>query len=145
MKKSSLIISLFFLLFQADAQSIVGSWKCLSNVLVNADGSKQDIWKNITEAFACATDMQYVFDASGKHYIKADKKCAIIAKMGNATWSQSGKMITLTSTADKQATSTTYVPVFAGNILTLSHIYTAEEKQKVGIKTQKIILTYQKL
>jgi hypothetical protein len=89
--------------------------------------------------------MQYVFDANGKHYIKADKKCAIIAKMGSATWSQSGKIIALTSTADKQATSTTYVPEFAGNILKLTHIYTAEEKQKLGIKTEKIIITYQKL
>ncbi len=145
MKKSSLIIGFFFLVATADAQSIVGSWKCLSNVLVNANGTKQDLWKNITEALACATDMQYVFDANGKHYINADKKCAIIAKMGSATWSLRGKIITLTSTADKEATSTTYVPEFAGNILTLTHIYTAEEKQKLGIKTQKIILTYQKL
>jgi uncharacterized membrane protein len=145
MKKSSLIISLFFLVVASHAQSIVGSWKCLSNVLVNADGSKQDLWKNITAAFACATDMQYVFEANGKHYIKADKKCAIIAKMGNADWSISGKIITLTSTSDKQATSTTYVPAFTGNTLTLTHEYTAEEKRKLGIKTQRIIITYQKI
>jgi hypothetical protein len=145
MKKSSLIISLFYLVTYTNAQSIVGSWKCLSNVLVNADGSKQDLWKNITEAFACAADMQYVFDANGTHYIKADKKCAVIAKMGNATWSQSGKIITLTSTADKKATATTYTPAFTGNILTLTHIYTPAEKQTLGIKTEKIILTYQKL
>ncbi len=145
MKKSSLIICLFFLVACTHAQSIVGSWKCLSNVLVNADGSKQDLWKNITSAFACAADMQYVFDANGTHYIKADKKCAIIAKMGNATWSQSGKIITLTSTADKKATATTYTPVFAGNILTLTHTYTPAEKKQLGIKTEKIILTYQRL
>jgi Lipocalin-like domain len=145
MKKSSLIISFFFLVASTHAQSIVGSWKCLSNVLVNADGSKQDLWKNITNAFACATDMQYVFDANGTHYIKADKKCAIIAKMGNATWSQSGKVITLTSTADKKATATTYIPVLAGNTLTLTHIYTPTEKKQLGITTEKIILTYQKL
>jgi hypothetical protein len=145
MKKISLLVMVIMIAYATHAQSIVGSWKCLSNLLVNADGTKQDLWENITEAFACATDMQYVFDANGKHYIKADKKCAIIAKMGSATWSQSGKIITLTSTADKQATSTTYVPEFAGNILTLTHTYTAEEKQKLGIKTQKIILTYQKL
>jgi hypothetical protein len=145
MKKNSLIIGFFFLVAAAHAQSIVGSWKCLSNVLVNADGTKQDLWKNITEAFACATDMQYVFDANGKHYIKAEKKCAIIAKMGNATWVQSGKIITLTSTTDKIATSTTYTPVFTGNILTLTHIYTPAEKQKLGIKIEKIILTYQRL
>jgi hypothetical protein len=145
MKKSSLIIGLFFLVACTHAQSIVGSWKCLSNVMVNADGSKQDFWKNITETFACAADMQYVFDTNGNHYINADKKCAIIAKMGSATWSQSGKIITLTSRADKLATSTTYVPEFVGKILTLTHTYTAQEKQKLGIKTEKIILTYQKL
>jgi hypothetical protein len=145
MKKISLLVLAIMVAHAMQAQTIVGNWKCLSNVIVNANGTKQDLWKNITEAFACATNMQYVFDANGKHYIKADKKCAIIAKMGNATWSQTGKIITLTSTADKQATSTTYVPVFAGNMLTLTHTYTSEEKQKLGIKTEKIILTYQKL
>ncbi len=145
MKKISLLVMVIMIAYATHAQSIVGSWKCLSNVLVNADGTKQDLWKNITEAFACSTDMQYVFDANGKHYIKADKKCAIIAKMCNASWSQTGKIITLTSTADKEATSTTYEPEFAGNILTLTHTYTSVEKQKLGIKTQKIILTYQKL
>ena len=145
MKKISLLAMFTMFACAMQAQSIVGKWKCLSNVIVNADGTKQDLWKNITSAFACATDMQYVFEANGKHYIKADAACATIAKIGSATWSQSGKIITLTSTADKQATSTTYVPEFAGNILMLTHIYTAEEKQKLGIKTQKIILTYQKL
>jgi hypothetical protein len=145
MKKVSLLLVAIMVAHAMQAQTIVGKWKCLSNVLVNADGTKQDLWKNITEAFACATDMQYVFDANGTHYIKADKKCTIIAKMGNAAWSISGKIITLTSTSDKQATSTTYVPVFAGNILTLTHTYTAEEKRKLGIKTQKIIITYQKI
>jgi uncharacterized membrane protein len=145
MKKVSLLLVAIMVSYAMQAQTIVGSWKCLGNVLVNADGTKQDLWKNITGALACAADMQYVFDANGKHYIKADKKCAIIAKMGNADWSQSGKIITLTSTSDKQATSTTYVPIFTGNILTLTHEYTAEEKRKLGITTQKIILTYQKI
>jgi Lipocalin-like domain len=145
MKKVSLLVAAIVVACTMQAQTIVGSWKCLSNVLVNADGTKQDLWKNITAAFACAADMQYVFEANGKHYIKADKKCAIIAKMGNADWSISGKIITLTSTSDKQATSTTYVTVFTGNILTLTHEYTAEEKRKLGINTQRIIITYQKI
>jgi hypothetical protein len=145
MKKNSLIIFLLFVFFTTNAQSIAGSWKCLGNVLVNADGSKQDLWKNITASFACAADMQYVFDANGTHYIKADKKCAIIAKMGSATWSQSGKTIILTSTADKTGTATTYTAALTGNTLTLTHLYTIAEKQKPGIKTQKIILTYKKL
>jgi hypothetical protein len=145
MKKSSLIISLLFLAAFTNAQSIVGSWKCLSNVIVNTDGSRQDVWKNIAEAFSCAADMQYVFEANGKHYIKADKKCEIIAKMGAATWSQTGKIITLISTADKQATSTAYVSEFAGNTLTLTHTYTAGEKRKSGSNAQKIVITYQKI
>jgi hypothetical protein len=145
MKKSSLIISLLLVVACSHAQSIAGTWKCLSNVLVNDDGTRQDLWKSITEAFASATDMQYIFEADGKHYIKADKKCAIIAKMGSAIWSQSGKTITLTSTTDKTGTATTYTAAFTGNTLTLTHVYTIAEKQKLSIKTQKITLTYQKL
>jgi Domain of unknown function (DUF5004) len=145
MKKSSLFIILFFVVIPSiPAQSIVGSWKCLSNVLVNADGTKQDLWKNITEAFACAADMQYVFDANGTHYIKADAACANIAKIGTATWKVKDKIITLTTKDTKNTISTTYMLGFAGKVLTLTHIYTAEEKVQLNIQTQKIVIIYQK-
>jgi hypothetical protein len=144
MKKSSLIISFFFLITATDAQSIVGSWKCLSNVLVNADGTKQDLWKNITEAFACATDMQYVFDANGTHYVKASKDCQMITTMSNATWSISENTITVT-TKVPIVLATTYTLSYIGNSVIFTHVYTPAEKALLKIKTKKIIITYQKI
>lgn len=144
MKKSSLIIRLFFLAACTHAQSIVGSWKCLSNVLVNADGSMQDMNLTIFKEYPCAANMQYIFDANGTHYVKATKDCQMIAAMSNARWSASGNTIIVTTKAPI-ILATTYTLSYIGNTVVFTHVYTPAEKALLKIKTKKIIITYQKI
>ncbi len=144
MKKIILLVVAIMVVCAIQAQSIVGSWKCISNVLVNADGSKQDLWKTIVKSFACAADMKYVFDANGRHYVKAAKDCEAIAAISNAAWSVSGSTITLT-TQLPTVTTTTYTLSFVNGSAVLTHIYTPGEKASLKITTNRITITYQKV
>ena len=131
------------------AQSIVGTWKTVSHTVVNTDGTKTDITAMQIKHWPCMADLQTIFDANGKQYTKSPQKCGPIDanKLGPSTWKMNGKTIAITNTEipTPLGNTATYNVDFTGNKVTLTHEYSAEEKEKLhSKKVKQVILTYQR-
>lgn len=131
------------------AQSIVGIWKTINNIVVNTDGTKTDITAMQIKHWPCMADLQTIFDAGGKQYMKSSQKCGPIDynKLEPSTWKMNGKTITITNTTmpTPLGNTATYTVDFTGNKATLTHEYSTEEKAKLhSKKVKQVIITYQR-
>ncbi|MDR3693001.1 hypothetical protein [Mucilaginibacter sp.] len=132
------------------AQSIVGSWKTISNTLVNSDGSADNLTVMQQKQWPCMADIQTIFEASGKQYMKSPKNCGPFdfSKVVPSTWKMLGNTISITNTSmpNPLGKTATYTVAFAGNTATFTHEYTAAEKAKLHSKAiKKVIITYQRV
>lgn len=139
MKK--LLIIFFFFTFSANAQSIVGSWKRTSAILEYKNSKTFDSQKNMLSALPCSADIQYIFEKSGKHFLILPKGCEAIPNYA-ATWQIVGDKFSISQKVGKENLSTNYDLSFAGNILTMTHVYLAAENIP---DVTKIVIKYQRL
>jgi hypothetical protein len=132
------------------AQSVVGSWKTISNAMVNNDGSKTDLIVMQQKQWPCMSAIQTIFEASGKQYMKSPKNCGPFDynKLAPSTWKMSGNTISITNTSlpNPLGNTATYTVAFAGNKAIFTHEYSAAEKAKLHNETiKKVIITYQRI
>lgn len=146
MKSRNLLFLTFLIVFghPAAAQRITGSWKRTGNMLVNADGSKNDLQKTIVQSMPCSAGVKYIFEEGGKHYTKSPKGCEMIDEISTATWTQTGNTLSIHSNAENDI-GTVYTLSFSGNTVVFTHVYSEAEKSRLHIKTAKIIITYQRV
>jgi hypothetical protein len=150
-KKILLLICLFFTFSNMlVAQSIIGTWKTVSNVVVNLDGTKSDITAMQLKQWPCMADLHTIFDANGKQYMKSEKKCGPIDynKLAVSTWKMSGATISITNTSmpNPLGNTSTYSVAFSGNTATFTHVYTDQERVKLhSKKVKEIVITYQRV
>jgi hypothetical protein len=138
--KKLLIICLFFT-FSAKAQSIVGNWKRTSAILEYNNGKTFDSQKSIMISLPCTADIQYIFEKSGKHYLILPKSCEAIPN-GEATWQIIGDKFSISQKTEQGNISTNYELSFLGNMLIMTHVYTATENIP---DVKKMILKYERL
>lgn len=133
------------------SQSIVGSWKTLSNVSEDIDGSKNDIVPLQIKTWACMSNLKTVFEANGKQIMQSPPNCGPIDynKLPSSTWKMKGNVITITNEhlPNPFGNSTNYVVEFLGeNKVVFTHLYTIEEKGKLhDKKIKKISITYARI
>jgi hypothetical protein len=132
------------------AQSIVGTWKTISNVIEDLDGSKSDMVTMQLKHWPCMADLHTIFDANGKQFMKSPKNCGPIDynKFGASTWKMNGNTISITNKEmpNPLGITSTYTVSLAGNKAILTHEYSAEEKNKLhSSKIKKVIITYQRV
>jgi hypothetical protein len=137
----TIIIILLTISFSSNCQSIIGTWKRTSTVLEHTDGKTDDLQKTMLSSMPCLADVKYVFESNGKHTMILSKGCEGLPST-DATWKMAGNTFTIAQKVGKEIISTTYDLSFAGNIMTMSHTYTASEQAS---NAKKIILKYQKL
>ena len=128
----------------ARSQSIVGSWKRTANILEKSDGSTTDMQKMLTKGRPCMADILYVFEADGRQLTRLPKGCELPGMDDIADYTISGATITLTSRGNKGPLGAiaAYTLAFKGNTVTLTHVYTANEKATLHSKVAKLIMTY---
>ena len=108
-------------------------------------GKKTDLQKIMLQSSPCIATIKYMFDANGKHTVKASANCMKgIEEMSKATWKLQGKKLIIAPIANP-AFATDFTLVFTGNTMVMTHLYTKAEQNKYGIKTNKIIITYQRV
>lgn len=127
--------------FPAFSQNIVGTWKRTSSILEYVDGKTDDLQKNLSATFPCSTDIKYVFESGGKHYMILPKGCESFPKI-EANWTQTGNKFFISQKVGKTVTETNYELSFSGKIMTMIHTYTPAEGLN---KTKRLILKYEKL
>ena len=132
------------------AQGIVGSWKTISNIIVDNDGIKTDLIVMQQKHWPCMAGIQTIFEANGKQYMKSSKKCGPIDynKLAASTWKMSGNTISITNASmpNPLGNTATYTVGFEGNKAILTHEYSADEKAKLhSPKVKKVIITYQRI
>lgn len=145
MKNTIFLIVVLVFSAQLSAQSITGSWKRTGNETEDIGGKKTDLQKIMLQSSPCIAGIKYMFDANGKHTVKAPANCLEgIEEMSKATWTMQGKKLIIT-TITNPVTITDYTLAFTGNTMVMTHLYTEAERKKYGIKTNKITITYQRL
>lgn len=152
MNKQKLLIVAFLLVFSKAliAQTVVGAWKTVSNVLVKTDGSKNDLTALQWKRWPCLADLQTIFDANGKQYMKSEKKCGPLDynKLPAATWKMNNNSITITNSGMPNPLGNTavYKVTFLAKTVVFTHVYTPEEQLKLHDRNVKeVIITYQRL
>ncbi len=151
MKKQILLmtVSVMPILF-ANAQSMIGKWKTLGMTVENIDGSKTDLRSMQLKHWPCLSEMETVFEANGKEYSRSPKNCGMIDynKIPPADWKLTGNTLSLTDNGDMPnplGKTATYAVSFSGNKVTLTHVYTSEEKAKLHTpKAKQTVLVYQR-
>ena len=136
-----IIIILLTISFSSNCQSVVGTWKRISSVLDHTDGKTNDLQKTMLSSMPCLADVKYVFESNGKHTMILSKGCEGIPSTV-ATWKITGDTFSIVQKLGNEVINTTYDLSFAGNIMIMSHTYTATEQAS---NAKKIILKYQKL
>jgi hypothetical protein len=131
------------------AQSMVGAWRTISNVIEDLDGTKSDIVPKQTKMYPCIADLQTIFDANGKQYFKSPKNdCDEFVKLPGSTWKMNGKTLSLTNTKvpTPLGTTSTFTVDFIGDKAILTKEYSADERAKMyKSKAKKITITYQRV
>src|ERR1035437_6701937 len=151
MKKQILLLLIAMALVHCiNAQSIVGTWKTISNMVINTDGSKTDITALQFKQWPCMADLHTVFDANGKQYMKSAKKCGSLdySTLAASSWKMNGKTISIANTTmpTPLENTATYTVDFAKNKAVFTHEYSAEEKAKLHTpKVKKVVITYQRV
>jgi len=136
----------------ADAQSIVGAWKMLSQVTLNEDGTEKDLTALQRKQWPCLADLQTIFGADGKQTMKLPAGCKSpmdYSKLPASTWTMKGNSITISnkSLPTPLGTSSSYTVTFSGKKAVFTHEYSTEEKAKLrmGGKIKRIVITYERV
>lgn len=151
MKKSLLITLLFIVTANLlSAQSIVGAWKTLSNVMENSDSKKTDMLSMQLKMWPCMAQLQTIFQADGKQIMKSPVKCGPMDynKLSASSWKMNGNEISITNTSMPSPLGVTasYKLEFIGNKVIFTHEYTDDERKKLHTpKAKKVIITYVKI
>ena len=150
--KNFLVITLFFIATTnfLYAQSIVGAWKTLSNVIENSDNKKTDILSMQLKMWPCMAQLQTIFQADGKQITKSPSRCGPIDynKLPASSFKINGNEISITNTSmpSPLGVTATYKVEFSGNKIILTHEYTDNERKKLHTpKAKKAIITYVKI
>lgn len=145
MKNIITSIAILLVSAQLSAQSIIGTWKRTGNLMEDIGGKKTDLQKIMLQSSPCIATIKYMFDANGKHTVKAPANCMEgIEEMSKANWKMQGKKLIITTIANP-ITVTDYTLAFTGNTMIMTHLYSEAERKQYSIKTNKIIITYQRL
>ena len=151
MKKSLLVT--IFIIATANflyAQSIVGAWKTLSNIIENSDNKQTDLLSMQLKMWPCMAQLQTIFEADGKQIMKSPNRCGPIDynKLSASSWKMNGNEISITNTSmpSPLGGTATYKVEFIGNKVIFTHEYTDKERKKLHTpKAKKVIITYVKI
>lgn len=133
-----------------DAQTIVGAWKTISNVMVNTDGSKKDLTEMQFKHWPCMANLQTIFEANGKQYLKSEQKCGSVDynQLPASTWKMNGNTISITNTdvPTPLGNTSVYKVAFLDKTAIFTHVYTPEEQSKLhNKKVKELVITYHRL
>ncbi len=123
MKSVSMFFVFLLALCSVQAQnSVLGKWKRVSSIVINADGSKTDLQADMVKAYPCVVNMVYEFVAGGTITADVSGCNAEFRKMMERThakmlWIQKGNKIT-TSTKDGSIPASESTLSFSGNTMT---------------------------
>jgi hypothetical protein len=137
----NLLIAILLFSFSTHAQSVVGTWKRTSSVLEHTNGKTDDMQKTLLSSMPCIGEIKYVFESNGKHTMILSKGCEGIPSTV-ATWKMVGDTFSIAQKLGNEVISTIYELSFSGNVMTMTHNYTAADKAP---DMKRIILKYQKL
>ncbi|WP_146199120.1 lipocalin family protein [Arcicella aurantiaca] len=119
--KKILIISLLCVCANTYSQNIVGTWKRVSSVLEYTNGKTDDLQKLMESTFPCITEIKYVFEQSGKHFMVIPKDCKSIPNT-EANWKVLGNQLIMNQKSGKEILNINYDLDFSGNTMTMTPI-----------------------
>jgi len=147
------VVALLLITDQVDAQSIVGRWKRISNVVEKADGSQQDLDQMMKKYSPCITELVYTFVPDGTlltdlSACDADRRKAIestvVAANKKSRWSQSGSKVTTTMT-DNSISASVHIVRFSGNTMTWQFNFADNPNVPNPTKARTMTIVYQRI
>jgi hypothetical protein len=151
--KAKLLICTFLIAYlnhTALAQSIVGTWKRTSTVLVDKDNVSTDLQQMMTERMPCASRVTYTFLASGLQKTSIPKDCekamaAMAAMYADAKYELKGNKLKVFSPQKELFPDAVYDVSFQGNTMTWTYDYTANPATPNPTHAKKITIIHQKI
>lgn len=148
--KIRFVLGMLLLTAAASAQSVVGSWKTVSNVLEDNTGKKKDLMAMQLKLYPCMAQLQTIFEANGKQIMKSPAKCGPFdySKLAASEWKMNGNVISISNASlpTPLGNTATYKVEFQVNKAVFTHDYTDAERTKLHSPTAKrVIITYQRI
>jgi hypothetical protein len=149
-KKMMFVFGMLLFTAAASAQSVVGSWKTISNVLEDITGKKKDLMTMQLKLYPCMAQLQTIFEANGHQIMKSPSKCGPFdySKLAASEWKMNGNVISISNASmpTPLGNTATYKVEFQVNKAIFTHDYTDTERIKLHTPNAKrVIITYQRL
>lgn len=132
------------------SQSLVGTWKRVSTVLVDKDNVATDLQKMMAKSIPCSVNITYTFEASGLQKTNIPEDCkkrlaSMAAMYADSKYELNGSTLKVFSTKKELFPDAVYKLSFQGNTMTWVHRYDDNPKVPNPTKAKTITIVYQKL
>lgn len=139
-----------FIAHSGFSQSLVGTWKRVSTVLIDKDNIATDLQKMMAKSIPCSVNITYTFEASGLQKTNIPEDCkkrlaSIAAMYADAKYELNGSMLKVFSSKKELFPDAVYKLSFQGNKMTWVHNYSDNPKDPNPTKAKTITIVYQKL
>lgn len=150
MKILNLMLLLFFFgAASCSAQSPIGSWKRISSIVVDANGTKSDLHKSMVSTIPCTATIVYRFLPDGKMQTITEGcpdvvKTAASAADAISRYKVSGNKMTVTTTNNELPPATSVLS-FQGNTMTQTFHFSENPKTPNSTKAKSVIVVFQRV
>jgi hypothetical protein len=128
------------------AQGLAGTWKRTSSILINADGSKQDMQAMLLKYQPCQAGVKHVFTATGDYYTVSPKGCGIGDEASRATWKVSGNnLVMVPKRTSGFPSSEVSCPCLQRQYRQHDPCLYGCRRKALHSKTARLLMTYQRL
>lgn len=150
MKFASFLLWVTLISHSGFSQTLVGTWKRVSTVLVDKNNVSNDLQKMMAKSLPCSVKLTYTFEASGiqKTNIPADCKKIMestASMYADTKFEFNGKTLLVLSPKKELFPDAAYQVSFQGNRMTWVHNFTDNRKDPNPSKTKSITIVYEKL
>lgn len=149
-KLASLLLLVTLIGHSCFSQSLVGTWKRVSTVLVDKNNVSNDLQKMMAKSLPCSVKLTYTFEASGIQKTNIPADCKKIMESAESMYADTkfefnGKTLLVFSPKKELFPDATYQVTFQGNRMTWVHNFKDNPKDPNPTKTKSIKIVYEKL
>lgn len=136
-------------IFSPAFDTVTGTWKRTSMLLVDGDGKTTDMNKMMEKNMPCTKDITYTFSADGTLKTNVPDACGALKKTiesmnASGRWTMSGNKVLVTTTM-KDIPQATYEVNLQGNTMTWIFNYAENPKMPNPTKAKRMTIIYQRV
>jgi len=135
----------FFIQYNlVSAQSPIGKWKLVSEILENQDGTKKDMKLEMQKFKPCLANFTYEYTSGGQLITSVPPGCMAANLVPISTWKLTNHKIIFNQKEGKKIITTIYEVTFPGDQMVFSYEYSPAENKILHSKSKKLTITYKR-